>query len=183
MGTFNAEEAFDLFWDEYDKALTGGLSSGKGVRKKALTSFKRKVTSAKKAGLVLSKFRMQRDEWLRNKKGDEWQANFPHVSTYLNQERWETEVDAPQTQQARRSELQECSEPNCRDKVAGPAFDECERHLNRPAREKEKAELIDWMKENKLMKRKSETNDQWRQRMRESARQGFREMLNKSIVK
>ena len=183
MGAFNAEEAFDLFWTEFDKSLvSGGKASAKGHKGDALKTYKRIVTGAKKAGEVISGFRAKKRELMQLKNNNQFAASLPTVDRYLKKKMWEIETDNPDRSVNRQvKELAICSEPNCNYHVYSENFLECANHLNPVKRKEEKAQLIDWMKDNKLMKLKTESEADWKARMRQSARDGFREMLGSKV--
>lgn len=150
------------FWPLYDAKYCGG-GSKKGPKSKALESCKKKIKTPEKALEVILALREQIRYFNKAQSMGKWQPNFPMVMTWVNQERWTTEIDSftdgvnPIPQELGRCEM--CSKP-----VHGPKYNRCGEHLNY---EEHKEKTINWLKDKGLMKLKTESAHEWHMRCRE----------------
>ena len=91
---FNITEWFNNeFWPTYNAKYCGG-GSRKGPKSKALVSAKKKIQSQEKATEVLLALREQLRFHKHELESKDWVPNFPMCVTWLNQERWTTEIDS-----------------------------------------------------------------------------------------
>lgn len=117
---------FDMFWATYPSDLCGG-SRNKGAKGEA----KKRWEKIKDPEKVMESLRAQiRYDKAAKKKG-EFVSRWPMASTWLNQERWDCEIDS-HYELNRRSEEREkakvCEVEGCENETHGPKFQLCTTH-------------------------------------------------------
>lgn len=172
MTGFNYKEWFNnVFWPTYDSKYCGG-SAKKGPKSKPLTILESKIkkivaienkTMESACNDVLLALQAQIKFYNDAQAKGEWQANFPMVSTWVNQERWSIEIESHSELKARH-ESKTCHYHDCDKETHGPRFNYCTKHLTHTTQFKQevKASLV----KNGLMKKKGETPIEWQQRLR-----------------
>jgi len=182
MGDFDADLEFSKFWDCYDGRLLCGTNSKKGAKSQALKVYKKKVKDQNFATYALNALIAQKKQHAIFKRKSEkdqsfWVPNFPMVSTYINQERWDTELDdlsEAESNSKRISELSKCSIAGCDEEVHGQKFKECSHHTT--ANGKFKNEMINNLKKMGVMKLKDETMPDYIERCKKAAKIGIKTM-------
>lgn len=120
---------FATFWGVYNGKKLCGNSTKKGPKTKALESAKRKVKTKEKAKVIIDALRAQIRYHEECKRKGDWQPNFPMVMTWVNQERWSTEIDSHSDIQDKRiNPSKQCAEPGCNKPVIGPRYPSCAFH-------------------------------------------------------
>ena len=179
MGDFDVDLEFSKFWDCYDGRLLCGANSKKGGKSQALKSYKRKVKDQEFATKLLNALIAQKKQHAIFKKKAEtdqsfWVPNFSMVSTYINQEKWDTELDdlnEAGDESKRRAALSKCNIPGCDEEVHGQKFKQCSHHTT--ANGKFKNELLNGLKSRGLGKLKSESTEEWIARLKEANHGGI----------
>ena len=116
---------FADFWDMYPSDLCRG-SKNKGGRGKAEESWNKHVKEPEKVILALqAQIKYDRDAQNKGEDVDRW----PFASTWLNQGRWDVEIESHADLQ-QRYEGKYCSVEGCPDLTHGPRFEYCAHHLN-----------------------------------------------------
>ena len=116
---------FSDFWDMYPSDLCRG-SKNKGGRGKAEESWSKHVKEPEKVILALqAQIKYDRDAQNKGEDVDRW----PFASTWLNQGRWDVEIESHAELQ-QRYEGKYCSVEGCPDLTHGPRFEYCAHHLN-----------------------------------------------------
>ena len=135
------DDDFSRFWNMYggrDARLCEGVKN-KGPRGKALESWKKNVVEADKVILALEA-QVRFDE--AAKKAGKWVSRWPMAVTWLNQSRWDCEIESHEALRAQ-TEVRLCKIEGCEEPVLGPRYRLCATHLVRstPAWESDKQEM------------------------------------------
>jgi hypothetical protein len=165
---FNPEIEFSKLWVAYDGKVLCGNSSKKGSPENALNSYKKKIKDQVFADKVLFALIEQKKHHVKEVAKGEFVANFPMVSVWLNQSRWSIEIDKEPTHEERSKNIAICCVEGCQNEVRGPKFDVCFNHVSNNPQQKEK--VIQTLRESGLMKTKSESREEWIERMKKQAK-------------
>jgi hypothetical protein len=115
---------FDTFWSIYPSDLCGG-SRNKGVKSKAKESWDKHVKDPEKVIMaVQAQIRYDREALNKGEKPYRW----PFAATYINQARWEVEIES-HSELKQRHEAKFCAVDNCNEPTHGPRFSCCTYHL------------------------------------------------------
>lgn len=127
-GQFNEE--FERFWGSYG-GRNAELCDGprhKGSKTKAMEAWSKHVGDPKEVLLAVeAQSRYDKAAKARGK----WVPRWPMVVTWLNQHRWDCEIDSHErlNQESTAKETKQCEVEGCREPVHGPAFKKCAKHL------------------------------------------------------
>lgn len=123
-------DEFDRFWNMYGGShadLCDGTRN-KGPKSKALESWKKNVSDP---GVVILAMEAQvRYDKAKKAKG-KWVPRWPMVATWLNQRRWDCEIESHEELNAISQEVKTCAIEGCNEVTHGPRFKLCSNHLAR----------------------------------------------------
>ena len=156
-------EFWPIFWATYDGKKLCGSGQKKGPKSKALEAAKKKIKTKEKAKEVIDSLREQIRFFEHEKKKGEWAAWFPMCVTWINQERWTTEIDSYMSDDRPRNQGPVAQCKYCKTPVLGPRYDVCGHHASYT--QEEHQALIEWLKEKELTRREGENKENWRKRM------------------
>ena len=174
---FDIEVEFSKLWSAYDGKLLCGNSTRKGSKTNALKAYKAKVKDQLKADKILFALVEQKKFHTKEVNKGEFVPNFPMVSVWLNQDRFDTEIDKEPTPQEKIKNIVVCSVEGCQNEVRGPRFNVCFNHVSNNHEQKEK--VMKTLRDNGLMKRKDETREEWIQRMKAQAKINVNKVYDK----
>ncbi len=184
---FDVEVEFNKLWYAYDSRALRGTDDkkliDKGSRTGALKKYKIKVKSLETANKWYFALVEQKKYHIKCKELNEWVPRFPAVVVWINKDRWDNEITdikdlKNDVETIERVSLGECSIEGCNREIHGPLFNECSHHVsNTPERKKK---VVQWFRDNDLMKRKDETREAFINRCKVQAKESAGRM-NKRV--
>ena len=140
---------FDQFWNMYggrDAKLCEGTKN-KGPKGKALESWKKNVENVVEPEKVLLALEAQVRFDKAAKAAGKWVSRWPMAVTWLNQNRWDCEIESHEQLQTQTREAKQCEMEGCNEPVLGPRYKLCSTHLTRstPVWEQDKQLMAEFL--------------------------------------